>query len=260
MQYKKKLLVLLLLGYGILMLALIGMLTVSMILNNDIIYMNGTLVQVIDIAITFVDILAYGISAAVLIYGVYLFGAKALSTLYAAYLCITVFHYVALVCVNWALFPGNLPKSIQDLATCLFEDILLFVALDCLRMFLICFVTVRSMKKVEAKKAILNRTNTLLGSEILDERHGYFPMASFISFKNPIQLGLLATAVIYWLTFYFQHVYITVLSLLKFDYVEGIPMQVIYLLLDAVLACICYCIMLYIMLKLDEKMPKTKEI
>lgn len=260
MQYKKKLLVLLLLGYGLLMVVLIGMLTISMILNSNVLYMNGALVQVIDIAITIVDIFAFGISAAVMIYGIYLYGAKALSTLYAAYLCITVFHYVALVCINWALFPNNLPKSIQDLGTCLFEDILLFVALDCLRIFLICLITAGSMKKVEAKKAILNRTNALLGSEILDERTGYFPMSSFISFKNPVQIGIFTTAVIYWLTFYLQHVYITVLSVLKFDYVEGIPMQIIYLLLDAVLACICYCIMMYIMLKLDEKLPKTQDI
>ena len=97
MLYKKKLLSLLLIGYGGLMLLLIGMLTGSMLLGSDVLYMDSPVIQILDIAITVVDIFAYAISAAVIIYGIYLYGVKQLSTIYAAYFCITVFHYVAIL-------------------------------------------------------------------------------------------------------------------------------------------------------------------
>ena len=259
MTYKKKLLNTLLIGYGGLMLLLIGMLAVSMVLTSNVLYMNSIGVQILDIAITVVDIFAYGISASVLIYGIYLYKAKELSTLYAAYLCITVFHYVAILCISWAIFPGRLPETLQDLLRYMLEDILLFVALDCLRMFLISLITSRLLRKHEVRREHDNLKAAVLEYEPKEYRKSLFPFSSFISFRNPIQVGIFSTAVIYWLTFYFQYVYIDILSLIKFDYVEGFVLQIIYLLLNAVLACICYCIMMYILMKFDEKLAQGQE-
>lgn len=256
--YKKKLLTNLLFGYGGLMLLLIGMLSGSMLLSSNVLYMDTPVVQILDIAITIVDIFAYAISASVIIYGIYLFGAKSLTTVYAAYFCITVFHYVTILCIGWLVFPNTLPESVQDLIVRIFEDLVLFVALDCLRIFLIGLITAKLFKSREAKRKEYNAKAKILGKETQDERSIAFPLNSFISFKNPVQLGIFSTAIIYWLTFYFQYIYIDILSLLKFEYVEGLGMQIIYLLLNAVLACICYCIMMFIMMKYDEKMPKTQ--
>lgn len=259
MLYKKKLLALLLIGYGGLMLLLIGMLTGSMLLGSDVLYMDSPVVQILDIAITVVDIFAYAISAVVIIYGIYLYGFKQLTTIYAAYFCITVFHYVAILCIGWLVFPGTLPESAQDLLIRFFEDIVLFILLDCLRIFIIAMITTKLLDKKDALRKEQNAKAAILGAEKQDARAVAFPFARFVSFKNPIQVGVFSTALIYWLTFYFQYIYIDILSLMNFEYVEGFGMQIIYLLLNAVLACICYCIMMFILIKFDEKMPKVQE-
>lgn len=258
MIYKKKLLNTLLIGYGGLMLLLIGMLTVSMILTSNVLYLNSILVQALDIAITVVDIFAYSISAAVLIYGIYLYGIKELSTLFSAYLCITVFHYVSILCIGWIVFPGNMPETLQDLLRYILEDVFLFVVLDCVRIFIILLITSKSLSKHNQRMVQQSKKEEILDEEKKNIRDGVFPFTGFISFKNPIQIGIFSTAAIYWLTFYFQYVYIDILSLLKFDYVEGFAMQIIYLILNAVLACICYCIMMFILMKFDEMSLKQK--
>ena len=259
MLYKQRLLKILLIGYGGLMLLLIGMLTVSMFLNSDVLYMDTTIVQVLEIAVTFVDILAYAISAIVIIYGIYLYGAKHLTTIYSCYLCITVFHYVAILCIGWMVFPDTLPKSVQELFLSLLENIILFVLFDCLRIFIIALITATLLNKSEKYRLEKNSKSSVLGQEISDARSIAFPFSSFVSFSNPIQIGIFATAVIYWLTYLIQYIYIDILTLIEVEYVEGLGMQLVYLLLNAVLSCVCYCIMMYFVIKLDEKMPKTEE-
>ena len=248
-----------LLGYGGLMLLLIGMLTGYMVLSSDVLYMDSVWVHALDIMIVIVDVFAYAISASVLIYGIYFFGAKALITLYSAYLCITVFHYVALLCIGWFVFPGTLPQTIQDLIRYLFEDVLLFVALDCLRMFLTGCITAKLLKNHENKRKEYNRTAVILEKDLKDVREGLFPFGKFISFKNPIQIGIIIASLVYWLTFFFQYVHIINLTLSKFEYVEGLGMVAVYLLLYAFMACMCYCIMAFILIGLDEKLQKGKD-
>ena len=256
MQNKKRLLTTLLLGYGVLMLVLIGLLTVMMILSNDILY-NNTIVPALDILITVIDVFAYAISATVLIYAIYMYGVKENITLYAAYLCITVFHYVAMLCIGWLILPGTLPETIQGLLGFLWTDVLLFVLLDCLRIFLIVFITAKLLQKHNANRIEYNRKANILDKEQREARFGLFPFSKFLNFKNPIQVGAFVTAVIYWLTYFFQYLYIDILiSAFGIEYIEGLPMQIVYLLLNAVLAGICYCIIVFVLLKFDEKMPK----
>ncbi len=258
MQNRKQLLYVMLLGYGLPMLLIVGMVSALMLLETDVIYMDSLLYKALDIAVRIVDILPYAVSAAVIIYGIYSFGYSSLSTLYASYLFITVLHYVLLQCIEWFVFPGSLPQSIQELFTVFFENIVLFVIFDCLRIFLVGLATALLMKKQETKRETLNRTAKLLGNQHIEAREGIFPFASFVSFKNPIQLSIFITAAIYWLTFLVQYVYIDILALLSFDYVEGIWMQPVYLALNAVLACICYCVILFVLIGFDEKMPKKE--
>ena len=261
MHYHKRLLNHLLIGYGGLMLLLIGLLTANMLLVTNVLYMNSPLVQVLDIVTTVIDIFAFAISTCVVIYGIYLYGAKALKTLYAAYFCITVFHYVAILLIEWAIFPGKIPveesvlDSILALVLYLLENLFLFVILDCLRLFLVVFVTAKLLNRHRVDQKEFNRKANILGLEQKNSKEGLFPFEKFVSFKNPIQIGAFATAVIYWLTYFIQYVYIDILILIKMDYVEGFGMQIIYLLLNAVLSCICYCIMMYMLMKYDEKMP-----
>ena len=259
MQNKKRLLITLLLGYGVLMLVLIGLLIGLMILSNDVLY-NNTVVPVLDILITVIDVFAYAISGTVMIYAIYMYGVKENFTLYTAYLCITVFHYVAILCIGWMLFPGTLPNTIQELLGFLWTDVLLFVLLDCLRVFLIVFITAKLLQKHNTSRKEYNRKANILDKSQRDARFGLFPFAKFLSFKNPIQVGAFVTAAIYWLTYFFQYLYIDILvSAFGIEYIEGLPMQLVYLLLNAVLAAICYCVIIFVLLKFDEKMPKLTD-
>lgn len=241
------------------MLILIGLLIAMMILSNDVLY-NNTVVPALDILITVIDVFAYAISATVLIYAIYMYGVKENITLYAAYFCITVFHYVSILCIGWMIFPGTLPGTIQELLGFLWTDILLFVLLDCLRVFLIVLITAKLLQKYNANRKEYNRKANILDKEQRDARYGLFPFSKFLSFKNPIQIGAFITAAIYWLTFFFQYLYIDILiSIFGIEYIEGLPMQIVYLLLNAVLAGICYCIIVFVLLKFDEKMPKLTD-
>lgn len=256
-QYGKRLLLWIVLGYGICMLALIGMLIGQMVMNSNVLYSGSLWMTVIDIAITLVDILAYTFAAAAILYGIYLSGIKGLANMPAAYLCLTVLHYVTVMCVGWGLF--GLPETVNELFGQLWSDMLLFVLLDCLRVFLIAFFFTRAIEKHEKKRALHNRAAAMVGNELQGSRHGIFPLRTLLSFKNPIQLGAFVAALIYWLTFIIQYIYIDILSLISFGRVEEFVMQFVYVLLNAILAAICYCIINYMLMKMDEKMPKTDE-
>lgn len=256
--YKKKLLHFMLYGYGGLMILLVALLTGSMLLESDVLYQNGFWDNAVDIVITIFDVFAFAISAAVLVYGIYLLGARELSTVYAAYLCVTVFHYVAVLCIGWLVFPGTLPESVGDLLLYLVEDVLVFTLIDCLRLFIIGIVTAKLLAKREAARKEYNRKARILGEEMQDSRSIVFPFAKFVSLKNPVHIGLIAMALIYWLTFYIQYVYYDIITLIKLDYLYGLSLQIVNLLVNAVLAAICYCIAAFILIKLDEKMPKIE--
>ena len=258
LAYKKKLLHFMLYGYGGLMVLIVALLTGSMLLESDVLYQNGFLDNAADIAITIFDVFAFAISAAVLIYGIYLLGARELSTVYAAYVCLTVFHYVAVLCIGWLIFPGTLPESVGDLLLYLVEDVFVFTLIDCLRLFVIGIVTAKLLSKREAARNEYNRKAQILGNEMQGSRSIAFPFAKFVSFKNPVHIGLMVMALIYWLTFYIQYVYYDIITLIKLDFLYGMSLQLVNLVANAVLAAICYCIAAFILIKLDEKMPKTE--
>lgn len=257
-EYKRKLLNLMLYGYGGLMVLLVALLTGSMLLESDVLYQNGFWDNALDIVITVFDVFAFAISVSVLIYGIYLFGARALSTVYAAFLCMTVFHYVAVLCIGWLVFPGTLPESVGDLFMYLIEDVIVFTLIDCLRLFIIGLVTAKLLAKREAARKEYNRKANILGNEMQSARSIAFPFAKFVSFKNPVHVGLAVMALIYWLTFYIQYVYYDIVTLIKLEYLHGMSLQLVNLLVNAVLAAICYCVAAFVLIKLDEKMPKTE--
>ena len=254
-NYGKKLMLWVVLGYGLCMLALIGMLTVQMVLGSDVIYAQTAWMNVLDIAITLVDILAFVFAAVAIIYGLYMFGIKEISGLLGAYLCLTVLHYVAIMCIGWGLF--GLPESANDLFAQFWEDLLLFVLLDCLRIALIIVVTVKALAKHEHKRALHNRAAAMVGNELQGSRHNIFPFRGLVSLRNPVQIGAFSAAVVYWLTFVLQYVYIDILALINFGRIEEFFMQFIYVVLNAILATVCYCMINYLLMRMDEKMPKA---
>lgn len=254
-NYGKRLMLWVVLGYGLCMLVLIGMLTAQMVLGSNVIYAQSAWMNVLDVAITLVDILAFSFAALPVIYGIYLLGVKEIINMLGAYLCLTVLHYVAIMCIGWGLF--GLPDSVNDLFRQFWEDLLLFVLLDCLRIFLIVFVTAKAFAKHERKRALYNRAASMVGNELQGSRHDIFPLRGFLSLKNPIQVGALTAAIIYWLTFLLQYVYIDILALINFGRIDEFFMQLIYVLLNAILATVCYCIINYLLMRMDEKMPKT---
>lgn len=259
-KYSKSLMRWIIFGYGGCMLALIGMLALQMVLGSNVLYAETPWMNVLDIAITLVDILAFTFAAGAVIYGIYWYGLKSIYNLLiplSAYLCLTVVHYVAVLCINWGLF--GLPETVNALLRQFWEDMLLFVFLDCLRLVLITFALVLSLKKHEEKRALHNRAASKIGNPLMGSREGIFPLRTFISFKNPVQAGAFAAAMIYWLTFILQYIYIDILSLINFGRVDEFFMQFIYVILNAILAAICYCALNYMLMKLDEKMPKIDE-
>ena len=257
-QYKKKLLNMMLFGYGGSMILLIAMLTALMLLDSNVLYQNGTFVKVIDICISVADVFSFAIAVAVVIYGIYLMNVRSLTTVFSAFVCITIFHYVAVLCIGWLIFPGTLPETIGDLMAYFFEEVIVFVFLDCLRLFLIGLITVKLLAKKELLRRDYNRKTLILGEEQLSARNSIYPLKSFISFKNPVQVGALISAAIYWLTFYVQYVYYDIITIIKLDYFEGASLRLFTLAVNAVLACICYCIAIFILMKFDEHLPKQE--
>jgi hypothetical protein len=252
-QYSKSLMRCMMVGYGVCMLALIGLLTAQMIVGSNVVYAETAWVNVIDIAVTLIDILGYTIAASTVIYGVYLFGAKGITRELGMFLCLTVLHYVAIMCIGWGLF--GLPETLNDLLSQFWGDMLLFVLLDCLRIALILYFSAKALDKYQKRKHLQNKAAALIGNQTQGAREGIFPLRTLISLKNPIQVGVFAAAVIYWLTFVLQYVYIDILSLIEFGRIEEFFMQIIYVLLNAILATVCYVLINYVLIKMDEKMP-----
>ena len=257
--YKKKLLNWMLYGYGGMMLLLVLLLTGSMIFESDVLLQSGPWLNILAICTSVADVFAFAIAVATLIYGIYLFGARQLSIMCAAFFCMTVFHYVAVLCIGWLIFPGTLPESVGDLFTYLWEDVIAFVLLDCLRLFIVSFITSKLLAKREAERKEYNRRSNILGVEMQDERSVAFPLAGFLRFKNPLQAGALVMAVVYWMTFYIQYVYYDIMTLIKLDQFAGASLQILTLLANAVLACIGYLVVIFMLIKMDEKMPKTND-
>lgn len=246
-------------GYGGLMVLLVALLTGSMLLDTNTLYQDSFLTDAIKILISVVDVFAFAISSAILIYGIYLVGARALTTVYAAFFCMTIFHYVAILCIGWLVFPGTLPETVADLAIFMLEDVVVFTLLDCLRLFIVGFVTAKLLAKHEAARKDHNRRAHVLGEEKLLARSVAFPIAGFLKLKNPLLAGAAVMAAVYWLTFYLQYVYYDIMTLIKLNVFYGQSLQIFELLANAVLACIGYTVITFILIKLDEKMPKTDE-
>lgn len=257
--YKKKLLNFMLYGYGGLMLLLVLLLMGSMIFESNVLFQNGPWLNIIAIFISVIDVFAFAAASAVLIYGIYLVGARDLKTIYAAFLSITVFHYVAVLCFEWIVFPGTLPESVGSLLAYLWEDVIAFVLLDCLRLFVVGFVTFKLLAKREAARKEYNRKANILGKEMQDARSVAFPFTGFIRIKNPLQAGVLTMALVYWLTFYIQYVYYDIMALIKLDTFYGASFQILSLLADAAMACIGYTIVTFMLIKMDEMMPKSNK-
>ena len=165
---------------------------------------------------------------------------------------------VAVLCIGWLVFPGTLPESVGDLFMYLIEDVIVFTLIDCLRLFIIGLVTAKLLAGREAARKEYNRKANILGNEMQSARSIAFPFAKFVSFKNPVHVGLAVMALIYWLTFYIQYVYYDIVTLIKLEYLHGMSLQLVNLLVNAVLAAICYCVAAFVLIKLDEKMPKTE--
>ena len=138
-----------LLWYGGLILLLIGMTTGARFLNSDVLYQDGFWVVALDVAIAIADLLAFVVSAVVVIYGIYLIGCREMMTVYSAYLSLTVLLNVAKVCIGWIIFPGTLPKTPEELITVLLESLVFIVLIDCLRLFIIGFITTKQLAKHE---------------------------------------------------------------------------------------------------------------
>ena len=258
-QYRKKLLNLMLFGYGGLMVLLVALLTGSMLLESNVLYQNSFLTNAIKILISVVDVFAFAVSSAILIYGIYLVGTRALASVYAAFFCMTIFHYVSILCIGWLVFPGTLPETGADLAIFMLEDVVIFTLLDCLRLFIVGFITAKLLAKLENKRNDYNRKAHVLGDKTLEARSIAFPISGFLKFKNPLLAGGVVMAVTYWLTFYVQYVYYDIMTLIKLDVFYGQSLQIFELLANAVLACIGYTVITFILIKLDEIMPKTDE-
>jgi hypothetical protein len=74
-----------------------------------------------------------------------------------------------------------------------------------------------------------------------------------------VQIGAVMVACVYWTVFFIQYAYYAAMNLIKLKFWEYIGFQIAELGFYAVMACVCYCITTYMIMKLDEKMPKTEE-
>ena len=259
LQNKRKLLNMMLYGYGGLMLLLIGMSTGARLLNSDVLFQDSVWVIALDIIMALVDAFAFAFACATVIYGIYLIGNRAMITVYAAFLAVTTFHYVAILCIGWAIYPGTLPDLLEDWLLMAVESLFLYILIDCLRLFAVGFVTCRVLSKHETARVDYNRKARILAEPLLDARSIAFPLTKFISFKNPVQIGAVMVACVYWTVFFIQYAYYAAMNLIKLKFWEYIGFQIAELGFYAVMACVCYCITIYMIMKLDEKMPKTEE-
>lgn len=257
-EYKRKLLNFMLYGYGGLMLLLVAMSTGASFLNSDVLFQDGFWIIALDAVIALVDVFAFAIASAVVIYGIYLDGARGMKTVFAAFLAITVFHYVAVLCIGWLIYPGTLPSNVREWLLMLLESLILFTLIDCLRLFIVGVVTSKMLAKREAARCEYNRKARILGEEQKSKRSIAFPFERFIGFKNPIQIGVSTMTVVYWAVFLIQYAYYAVMNLRINKFWEYIGFQIMELGFYVFMACICYCIATYILIKLDEKMPKTE--
>lgn len=257
-EYKKKLLNLMLYGYGGLMILLIGMSTGARLLNSDILYQDGFWVIVLDIVIALADAFAFALSAAVVIYGIYLAGYRAMKTVYAAFIAVTTFHYVAVLCIGWLIYPGTMPETVEEWLLMIFESLFLYILIDCLRLLVVGIVASKAIAKQEAIRCDSNRKAKILGDEQQDQRSLAFPFVKFISFKNPIQISVAAMAAVYWIVFLVQYVYYAFMNLIKLNFLDYVGFQILELGFYALMACICYCVAVFILIRLDEKMPKAQ--
>lgn len=245
-------------GYGGAMLLLVAMSTGASLLNSNVLYQDGFWVIALDVIIALVDVFAFAIATAVVIYGIYLHGSRSMKTVYAAFLATTVFHYVAVLCIGWLIFPGDLPSTVGEWLLMLIESLFLYILIDCLRLFIVGFAFSKRLAKCEALRCEYNRKARILGEEQQSKRSIAFPISNFISIKNPIQIGTLVTTAVYWLVFLVQYAYYAVMNLRINKFWEYIGFQLIELGFYLIMACVCYCIVTFMMVRLDEKMPKTE--
>ena len=257
-DYRRKLLNFMLYGYGGLMLLLIAMSTGASLLNSNVLFQDGFWVIALDVVIALADTFAFAIASAVIIYGIYMDGVKSMKTVYAAFLSITVFHYVAVLCVGWLLYPGDLPSTVEEWLLMLIESLFLYILIDCLRLFVVGFVFSRKLAKCEEERCEYNRKARILGEEQQNKRSLAFPFNKFISLHNPIQIGVLTISVVYWVVFFIQYVYYAVMNMRINKFWEYIGFQCIELGFYLIMACICYCVAMYILVKFDEIMPKNE--
>ena len=258
MDYKRKLLNFMLYGYGGLMLLLIAMSTGASLLNSDVLFQDTFLTISLDIVIALADVFAFAIASAIVIYGIYMDGVRSMKTVYAAFLAITVFHYVAVLCIGWLAYPGDLPSTVGEWILMLIGSLFLYILIDCLRLFVVGIVFLKKLDKCEAARREYNRKARIIGEEQQSAREIAFPIAKIVSFKNPIQIGIVTTAIVYWAVFLIQYAYYAVMNLRINKFWEYIGFQLIELGFYLLMAGICYCIATYIIVKLDEKMPKTE--
>ncbi len=240
------------------MLLLIGMSTATRLLNSNVLFQDGLWAFLLDAGIAIADVFAFAIASAVVIYGIYAIGTRDMTTVFSAFLAVTVFHYVAILGIGWAIYPGTLPETVEDWLRMVLENLVLYILLDCLRLFIVGFVTAKLLAKREAARNDYNRKAKIMGDELQDQRSIAFPFSKFVSMKNPVQVGVLVTAATYWAVFAVQYVYYAFMNLTKLRFWEYIGFQIIELVFYAIMAWVCYCISTFILIKLDEKMPKTE--
>jgi hypothetical protein len=257
LQYKNNLLKLMLFGYGGLMLLLIGMSTGARVLNSDTLFQDGILVIALDAIIAIVDAFAFAIASAVVIYGIYLLGIKPMKTVFAAFFAVTTFHYVAVLFIGWIIYPGTMPQNMGEWLYMVIESLLLYILIDCLRIFVVGLICAKVVAKREAARLEENRKAKILGDEIKEKRSIAFPLTGIIGFKNPMHIAVAAAAFAYWVIFFIQYAYYAVMNLIKLNFWEYLGFQILELGFYTVMAFICYAISLYIIIKLDEKMPKA---
>lgn len=203
---------------------------------NDIIYLNTLLPYILELLIELVDLAAYAVIFAIIIYSVFRFSLRNSRRFIIIFCVSAILKYTANLGVTY-LFEKSIESS--DISS-----IIIYFIFDAAIVLIMTLIT-NSIIKNFYQQASKNRAHSAKLSSV-------FPFERFFASDNPLQASALASGIVLGIT--------KILSRIIYDLYIGFPQSLIdgmwmavYYLSDLLKILIVYVISMFVFIKLSQK-------
>lgn len=210
---------------------------------SDVLYATTVIPELLEIVIDIVDVAAYSVCFATVIYSIFKFSFKRSVGLILLYCAYVFLKYLSNLVISSVVEGRFSPSDVIY--------VLIYFALDIFIFSVILLISFTFVRKYYEKREVIEKANKTLGQRTATVYEELFAAKKFFSPKNPLHCSALLTGIILSAA--------KILSRIRYDIYIGAPTSladamwmVAYYVSDILIAVIVYVISTYMFVRFEE--------